>query len=466
MRTMFVKLFIWFWLAMVLSGLVAFLVWVFPLRSDFEARSHREQSRMLGQALTLYGSTAAAIFEREGRATSLEVGSPATAGGMRAYLFAADGAPLTGDVPPAVRDAVRKLLAQGGNETVAEKGAGVITVGVRSPRGAPFVAALGGIPDELPPPKPTRFPLIPPDFWFRIGISFVVGGLVCYGLAWHLTAPIRQLRTAAQRLAAGELAARVPIRAGARGDEVTDLGRDFNRMAERIEQLLTAQKQLVRDISHELRSPLARLNVALALVRRDAPGATAAELDRMEQEADRLNEMIGELLGLSLLESDGSDGRLGKETVDLAGLVAEVVGDADFEAAADGRHVRLTAAAPLAVEGGREVLRRALENVVRNGMRYTAEGTTVEVSLELHGSTHAAIRVRDHGPGVPEENLADIFRPFYRVAEARDRQSGGTGIGLAITERTITLHGGTVRAENARDGGLIVEIILPVGPDS
>ncbi len=317
-------------------------------------------------------------------------------------------------------------------------------------------AAIPKSPDWHPPPKPRGFPLI-----LQLLIYFVVGGLVCYLLAWRLTAPIRRLRTATQRLANGDLTARVGIGERRKGDEISDLGRDFDRMAERIQLLLLSQKQLVRDISHELRSPLARLGVALGLARRAAPPEAAKALDRIEQEASRLNEMISELLTLSLLENDSSL----KETaeVELDELLQEVVEDADFEAANISRSVRLTESCKLNVSGNQELLRRSLENVVRNAVRYTAEGTVVEVALyESEGGANASISIRDHGLGVPDESLDAIFKPFFRIEEARDRQSGGAGLGLAITAGTIKQHGGKVKATNHPGGGLLVTITLPI----
>lgn len=305
---------------------------------------------------------------------------------------------------------------------------------------------------------------LPVPFLFDLGVQavifLVVGGGICYLLAWRLTAPVRQLRQAVQQLADGDLTARTGIAAGQQGDEITDLGRDFDRMAERIETLLVSQKQLVRDISHELRSPLARLQIALGLARRKAAADTEQALDRIEQEAGRLNGMIGELLTLSLLDNGAALSQT--EQVDLGELVDEVAQDADFEAAGSACQVLLSAQAGPQVTGNRELLRRAIENVVRNGLRYTVAGSAVELLLEQDQQNHAVIRVRDHGPGVPEAMLEAIFQPFCRVAEARDRQSGGTGIGLAITARAVALHGGSVTARNRPEGGLEVEIRLPV----
>lgn len=292
-------------------------------------------------------------------------------------------------------------------------------------------------------------------------VSFFVGGLVCLGLAWHLTAPVRRLRAAVQQFAGGELTARVW--AGRGGDEITALGRDFDIMAERIEGLMTAQRQLLRDISHELRSPLTRLNVALDLVMQRSGPEVKGVLDRIEREAVRLNDLIGQLLTLTKI-STGGDLML-RGPVSLTRLVREIAADADFEAHMQHRSVRAVAEDELIIQGVEEILRQGIENVVRNAVRYTAEQTQVDITVSRRSGRsgdEVVIRVRDHGPGVPQSALSQLFLPFYRVADARDRQSGGTGIGLAITERAVHLHNGTVTAVNAQDGGLIVDIVLPI----
>jgi signal transduction histidine kinase len=230
--------------------------------------------------------------------------------------------------------------------------------------------------------------------------------------------------------------------------------------------MVKAQQRLLGDISHELRSPLARLGVALGLARqRSGPEANGA-LDRIERESDNLNEMISQLLALTRLES-GTDGRKRTE-VDLTALVREVVKDADYEARSVNRSVQVVSSDNCAINGVEELLRSAVENVVRNAVRYTPEGTAVEVALRKqngNGDHFAVISVRDRGKGVPEEALEKIFRPFYRTEDARDRQSGGgTGLGLAITERAVRMHGGSVQATNAADGGLAIEMRLDLNP--
>lgn len=323
------------------------------------------------------------------------------------------------------------------------------------PPGGPGSSALppAGLP---PPPKPPLHRAL----FFLVAIFLVVGGVICYLLAWRITAPVRRLRQVVQQLAEGDLTARSGIGIGLRGDEVADLGRDFDRMADRIEALLLSQKQLVRDISHELRSPLARLQVALGLARRHASPQSEQALNRIEREGERLNELIGELLTLSLLENCVAPADV--EEFDLSAMLVEVSQDAVFEVSEGGRQVSLEVPAGLTMTGNRELLRRAVENVLRNAVRYTAEASAVELQAVMDGVDTALIRVRDRGPGVPDALLTAIFQPFCRVGEARDRLSGGAGIGLAITARAVALHGGTAVARNYPHGGLEVEIRLPL----
>jgi two-component system sensor histidine kinase CpxA len=230
-------------------------------------------------------------------------------------------------------------------------------------------------------------------------------------------------------------------------------------MAQRIETLMKSQQRLVGDVSHELRSPLARLSVALELARAKAGTDASPALDRIERETERLNELIGQLLTLAKMESGVSNPP--KEVIWLDALIREIVADANFESANRHRAVALLNCDTCQTEGLPELLRRAIENVIRNAVRYTAENSTVEVSLKIEGQ-QAVITVRDFGQGVPPSSLNQLFEPFYRVAEARDRNTGGIGLGLAITKSAIQLHGGTVYAANAAGGGLVVKMTLPI----
>lgn len=292
----------------------------------------------------------------------------------------------------------------------------------------------------------------------------LVGGLFCYLLARSLAKPIVKLRGAAHELSDGNLSARVDQSLITRRDEIGSLGKDFNLMAAHIESLVSAQRRLLADISHELRSPLARQGVALGIARRRGNSEVTPALERISREANRMNEMIGQLLDLSRVESGAE--LIDKSRVDLASLVSDIVQDADYEAREKNRAVKLVSRDDCTVMGSLELLNSAIENVVRNALRHTKPETEVEVNLRCvanNGTTQSIITVRDHGAGVPEKALKEIFGPFYRVEDARDRKSGGTGLGLAIATRAVALHKGTINASNREDGGLEVEICIPAG---
>lgn len=305
----------------------------------------------------------------------------------------------------------------------------------------------------------------PHPVWHLISIpgllsALVISGLVCIGLALYLSSPVRRLRAATQALAAGNLGIRVG-ELGLHGDEMGGLSRDFDRMAARLQSLIESQKDLMRDVSHELRSPLARLQAALGLARRRAEGRAGDELDRIEREAERLNELIGQILSLTRLAVE-DDERM-REPVDLAAVVNTIARDAAFEAEQSQRRVTVVENAPVTIVGNPELLHSAIENVVRNAVHYTKENTAVEISLARDADAgHAVISVRDHGPGIGAAYLQRIFEPFFRASESRDRASGGYGLGLAIAKRAVELHDGSIGAANEPTGGLRVIIRLPL----
>lgn len=328
------------------------------------------------------------------------------------------------------------------------------------------IQRLGPPPAMLPPgPEPGRppgRPLLPPFFGpgelVRMLVTLVVLTAVCLFLARSLAAPVKKLQQAARRLAGGDYSARVGTGIGLPGKELVELAREFDVMAERTEALISSQKRLLRDISHELRSPLARLSVALELAKKRLGGEQDPALGTIGREVGRLDELIGDLLTLSRFESLAME----KSQFDLYALLCEVAADADFEAAARGRGVRVVAGEPVTVFGNRELLRRALENVIRNGATYTDPGTQVEIRLSVTVGK-VEIRVEDCGPGVPETNIPHLFEPFYRVAEGRERSSGGAGIGLAIAWQAVKAHGGSLAVANRRDRtGLLAVLILPM----
>jgi len=281
----------------------------------------------------------------------------------------------------------------------------------------------------------------------------VVLVFLSYFFARHLTNPVRKLRQAVDRFGLGDLTARVGLQ---RKDELGQLARTFDQMADRTATLLTAERRLLQDISHELRSPLARLSVAVELARSDED--LDSHLNRIQKEADRLNSLVGELLQVTRAEGDPSKRKM--EPVPVDRLVAEVVDDCRIEAEARGCTAQVIQTKHATIAGDAELLRRAVENVVRNAIRYSPAGTTVEVTVDRNDE-HVAVTVRDYGPGVPEDAIPRIFDPFYRVDTDRNRNSGGVGLGLAIAKRAVELHKGRLWAVNATPG-LIVKMEMPV----
>ncbi|HKV98936.1 MAG TPA: ATP-binding protein [Vicinamibacterales bacterium] len=307
----------------------------------------------------------------------------------------------------------------------------------------------------------------------RLSIVAVVAGLICFLLARHITRPLVQLREVAGRMAEGQLDARAGETFKARRDEIGALGRDFDVMADRVSALVASDRQLFADVSHELRSPLARLTVAAGLARRHAgetgasPEALAADLDRIEHEANRIDQLLGQSLTLARIDSGVDAGP--REAFDLTNLVQQIASDADYEARASDRRVAMGQADACHMSGVAELVRSAIENVVRNAVRHTAPGTTVEIDLE-HARpgkpAMACIQVRDHGTGIPLEQLADVFLPFRRGDARGGERSAGAGLGLAIADRVVKMHGGSIRAVNTPGGGLGVEITLALSPNA
>jgi two-component system, OmpR family, sensor kinase len=288
-------------------------------------------------------------------------------------------------------------------------------------------------------------------------IALVVSAVVCFLLARYLTAPVDRLRDATRRIAAGDLEVRVLPSLKGRKDDLGLLAADFDAMAERVRSLLESKQQLLRDVSHELRSPLARLQLALSLAQRGDTGVPE-NLARIGREADRLEQLIARALLLARLERPalGSE----SERVDVAALLGEIVADVAIEADARRARVELTTSGTLEVMGDREALRSAFENVLRNAVHYSPTGSRLYVRAQRRDNSIEVV-IEDQGPGVPEKDLALIFEPFYRVDASRDRAEGGEGLGLAIAARAVALHHGAIDARNLSGAGLGVRIVLP-----
>jgi signal transduction histidine kinase len=447
-RSLFLKIFLWFGAALLTVVVGTFLVGELLRPEPF----HQPMRRPMNQAVNGYAKVAAEIYERDGRAALAEYFERIEREShVRLFLFDPQLHELAGRrTPGGAPDLAQHAFLSHATEFADYGPPGLVAQPVTSTKSAQYVLVA-----ELPMERRSA-PLW--DHLLHLLAIIAVAGFFCYWLARYLTAPVTKLRAATQELARGNLSARVAPAFGNRRDELAALAKDFDQMAEQIESLVNGQRRLLGDISHELRSPLARLNVALELARQRSGVEAVTALQRIEREAETLNEMIGQLLALTRLESHTE--AVEKTSFDLVQLIQEIVDDADYEARNRNRSVQLEAPVACSILGNEQLLRRAIENVVRNAVQYTADESVVEVKLDC--GDQAVITVRDHGPGVPAETLDKLFRPFYRVDEARDRNSGGTGLGLAIAERAVRLHGGTVEAANVSTGGLAVTITLPI----
>jgi two-component system, OmpR family, sensor histidine kinase CpxA len=460
--------------------------------STFLARFYEQRWQgILHSIMPMEAENAARIYETSGKETLKnyldELQSRKT---VRFYFFDEEGNPLLDRAAP---PPVQKIASDKKNLTrIAEQNLSAVNVRqgvavrlVSGPSGRKYSLAFQSSPTQL---LPISEAIGGHPYLRLLAISVFAMGL-CVLLTFHITRPLGKLRHAASDIAAGRLKTRVMPQLGRRRDEIATLGADFDRMAEQIESLVTAQRNLLGDVSHELRSPLSRLIVALSLLRQGRVEEAGEYQNRIGLEADRLDKLIGQLLTLTRIDS-GVDSSL-RETFDLTNLVQEVAADGDFEARGQNRSVKFLAADNCSMNGVAELIRSAVENVVRNAIRHTPRDTAVEITIErrtIPGQTSslasnkldqrkrpfALVRVSDSGPGVPAEMLDQIFQPFHRVNKridhsgdvaangSNDTHLGGAGLGLAIAERVIRMHDGRITAYNSRGGGLVVDIQLPV----
>ncbi len=435
MRTLFAKILLWFWCALAVTVVGSAFISALSINrdaSDTEAPAARLVTFQLEEARSAY--------ETGGR--------PA----LQAFL----------DTLQHVYHAQGVLTDERGRDILTNQDRSNLVRRASRSRALPFIRAgdttVARHADDgrywfffIVPQPSVGLWFITPEHIFVMAVA-VLG---CYWLAFHLTSPVRKLQKAVERFGRGDLQARA---GSTRKDELGQLARTFDRMAGRIETLLTAERRLLLDISHELRSPLARLGVAVELARSgENPDAA---LNRIQKESDRLNALVGQLLQVTRAEGDPNS--LRRNPMRLDELVQQLVEDSGLEAAAHGCSVKFEKREPALVEGDPELLRRAIENVIRNAIRYAPPQSTVEVALNRRNGS-AVVDVRDQGPGVPEEALPRLFDAFYRVDTDRNRSSGGIGLGLSIARRAIELHKGAIRARNAHPG-LEVELELPVAP--
>ena len=308
-------------------------------------------------------------------------------------------------------------------------------------------------------PRPARGLLraLGDNLWLRMTLAILISGLLCYLLSRLMTNRLKDLGRASRRLAEGDLDTRLSVRDRG-GDETDELARDFNSMASQLQARINAQKRLLSDVSHELRSPLARLRVALALAE-DDPGNLEAHLERIGRETERLDELIDQLL------SAGAGSAALDTHIDLVALLRQLCADADFEGLAQSVSVQFDSSLQQAVVASApDLLHKGFENVLRNAVAHSPSGSVIKVGLREEQAAFV-VTVEDQGPGVPPDQLDSIFNEFYRVDTARTRESGGYGLGLAIAQRAVQRHGGRICADNTGHG-LRVTVLLPREPDT
>ena len=439
MGRLFWKSFVAFWLALILAGVgVGSAVWVHRQASIDEA------AERLAPRINFWLDTTEAVLAdgNPAAARRLLQGWGRRHGGAPVLIIDPQGRELSGTQPPPAH-ALAEVPASARRRVSAADG--ITYEVIINPN------RLDGDRRQRPPPTP----LIPLAAGLIASLAFSAL------LAWYVAKPIRALRRAFDAAAHGDLDTRVTPSMGGRRDEIADLGQDFDRMAAQLQAQITAQRRLLHDVSHELRSPLARMQAAIGLGRKN-PAQLEATFDRLERESERLDELVGELLTLARLEA-GTNGN--HERVELMELLADICADAQFEAQAQGRDV--------CFDGGPEAwsrvqatpLQRAFENVIRNGVKYTAQGTTVRVAARVEGHT-LIVEVADQGPGVTAAELPHIFEPFHRGNAPSNMP--GFGLGLAIAKRAMVAHGGSIEAESPATGGLRIRMHLPLDdqPDS
>ena len=355
-----------------------------------------------------------------------------------------------------VQKFVKCLLNKNGTNILTVKGESVVGCHFTSEKGNKYVAVIY-VPKRIPGQE--EHYAVFNKAKDVLPIFIIICTILCYGLARYISKPIIELQTASRKFADGDFSQKITEQSKRRNDELGDLAKDFSNMAERIESGIKSQKRLFNDISHELRSPLARMQVSIELLQMKANDNEKPLIGRLEKDLNRMNALISELLQFSKLENK----EIGRATedIDLADCLKAICADAEFEGKTVHKGVTLMIKEDCSIKGVSALIERAFENVIRNGLRYTAENTTVEVTLQKV-KQEAIITIADRGPGVPEAEIEKIFAPFYCVNLDRNPQKGSIGLGLSIAQRAIRLHNGTISMANRPDGGLEATIKLPL----
>jgi two-component system sensor histidine kinase CpxA len=466
MHSLFLRIFVLFWIAMALIVGGSIAVTFTVAAREYESRElQRRPAAIAIQASEVLGKGGIAALEKWLSDNEHSIAD------RDLYIIGPDGKDILGR---RLSDSAARRLEYFNRESMSEPEPDASPPpppppprNFRPQRAAPQIVGPDGSAYTvlLVPRRPSIFGALslPGISVMILCIALVVSAFASWWLAQHLSAPIRRIQEGARALASENLDARggasLRVSAGLedRKDELAVLARDFDAMADGLIANRAAVTRLLRDISHELRSPLARMRLAVGLARRPTADYER-QLDRLEREIERLDDLISQVLRLARLH--GTDAPIEREPFDIDEMIEEIVHDANFEGAAKGCKVSIEGAARRSVNGNRELLRSAVENVLRNAVRYSPPGAPVEVAVE-RGEGGLAVWIRDRGPGVPAGDLERIFEPFFRVAESRDRDTGGEGIGLAITSQVMRAHGGSAKAGNRAGGGLEVRLGLP-----
>jgi len=450
MRSLFIRVFLNFWVA---SAFMIVSLAVITALTNARPLSHR----WLMHSLDLYAKTAINAYDQGGVESLNEYLSGIRGDSQISATLLKNDVNLTGTSIPSV---AIDLLTRVREEQQSQFSFGSPWLGVvRQVRGNDIYLFIA----QVQPIRMYGNFVDPEKGLFRLVLVLLISGSFCGLFAKNITKPIRTLQKTAMAISGGDLTARASPALGRRTDEIASLAHEFDRMAERIQLLLEQQKLLLRDISHELRSPLARLSVSAELVQRG--DLTAAE--RMQSDIKILEKMISDLLTLARI--DASDKYSRRDTVHVGRLLQQIVKDASFEGITKEKAVIQTGVSDRHVLADRGLLQSCIENVVRNALRHTPAGGIVEVNVADNpdaGIPSVVIRISDEGTGVPEEALEQIFEPFFRVPSQGVHMQGGAGLGLSISKRIATLYGGSISAQNLNDRGLQVQIRLPVTTDS
>lgn len=444
-RSLYWKIFFFFWLT-----LIAAIFAVATLSEIVVQERYQDQY----QKVVKLGIQAADIYETQGspqltqwlQYIKLEYG-------IKAFMLDARRRPISLAHLPENWIEFTLPLSQNRLSKRKARGFQPYSVSSTSNRSYTFVAVHDN-DDSLYPSWLRHLPVL------QILTALLIVALLTAFITWRITGPLRKLRQATDAFARGNLDTRLANMTHQKNDEIGEVGLAFNHMAERISLLVSNQQRLFRDISHELRTPLARQQIALELLARKIPDSEHQSLHRIEREVERMNELIDQVLTLLRLEQ--AEQSPNTEVYDLSQLLSSLTQDAEFET--QSKH-KIILKQPKKNEliGQPELVSRAVENIVRNALRYTSEDGSVFISALVHQEC-IIVRIEDEGEGVPEDSLRRLFEPFYRVESSRNQQTGGYGVGMAIAEQAIRAQNGSIKASNRPEGGLKVEIILPKKP--